>query len=86
MIISAMVMDPSISKAFIITSVTCITQIFLGELNTCHLLHLVIQFCEVMKHDSISFVQSFFVSDKFKGITHRKAHLHCQYCIVDMTN
>ena len=28
----------------------------LGEYNTCHLFHLVIQFCEVMKHDSISFV------------------------------
>ena len=28
----------------------------LGEYNTCHLFHPIIQFCEVMKHDSISFV------------------------------
>ena len=71
MVISPMVMNPSISKLLKHVQYTVYlgdmqdTNI-LGEYNTCHLFHLVIQFCEVMKHDSISFVKRFFVSHIFK--------------------
>ena len=66
MVISPMVMNPSISKAcpvYTYLGNMHNTNIF-GEYNTCHLFHLVIQFCEVMKHDRICFVRK--VSNIFK--------------------
>ena len=41
----------------------------LGEYNTCYLFHLVIQFCEVMKHDNIRIVSLLVIC--LKGIIHK---------------
>ena len=48
----------------------------LGEYSICHLLHLVIQFCEALKHDSIYSKGSLLVI-YLKDIQHRKALLRC---------
>ena len=58
MVISPMVMNPFISKAYPVYHYlgNMHNTNILGEYNTCHLFHLVIQFYEVMKRDSISFV------------------------------
>ena len=58
MVISPMTMNPFINKACPVYTYLGNMQDtnILGEYNACHLFHLVILFCEVMKHDSLNFV------------------------------
>ena len=61
MFTSPMVMNPSVSNHVLYTIylVNMHNTNILGEYNICHLLHPVIQFCEVVKHGNISFVLMF---------------------------
>ena len=73
MVISPMVMNLFISKVYLVGSMHYKNIL---EYTICHLFHLVIQFYEALKHDSIC-SKCYLLVIYPKEIIHRTAPLHC---------